>query len=355
MQQRRFDEFEGSLRGLLELEAEREEAIIAANEAEIRRLESLQQSQQAQMNFAAASRTGGSIAQLREENEERRTNLMLLNQEAIDIRNTETARAVEIEQIRDRIALYGDDQSESGLISLQIRLNQLQRDEATDIREINRLNRERLVLLGELSDARESEVRDAVTVNEITATGIQMTEDASITAQAFTAEDAASSQVRIDAALAVQRVNDLEQEAFENQTNAKIGAASALGDILTTLSGENKGLAIAGLVVESAAGIAEVIISSNIARARALAELGPVAGSIAATGITINQVVSTASILASTAAGISSINSAPGPSATGVAGAGGTSGVSFGPTSATPIPMMNNRSSQARDFADAME
>ena len=127
-----------------------------------------------------------------------------------------------------------------------------------------------------------------------------------------------------------------EREADDQLVDARIANVGALGDFLTTIAGENKSLAIAGLIVEQAAGVAAIVVDTLKASARALADLGPVVGAPVATAIQVGGALSVGSAIAATVQGIKAINEAPGPAASGVAGGGGASGVAFGPTVATP-------------------
>ena len=129
---------------------------------------------------------------------------------------------------------------------------------------------------------------------------------------------------------------EAERRADESLVDAQISAAAALGDFLTTIAGENKSLAIAGLIVEQAAGVAAIVVDTLKASARALSDLGPIAGAPVATAIQVGGALSVGAAIAATVQGIKAINEAPGPAASGVAGGGGASGVVFGPTVATP-------------------
>ena len=122
--------------------------------------------------------------------------------------------------------------------------------------------------------------------------------------------------------------------------DARISNIGAIGDALTTLAGDSKGLAIAGLLIEQGAAVASTIVQGQVAATSALAPppigLGPVAGMPLAASIQTSTAVSVGSIIAATLAGITSISSAPGPAASGIAGGGGTSGIAFGPTVNVP-------------------
>ena len=127
----------------------------------------------------------------------------------------------------------------------------------------------------------------------------------------------------------IRTERQVEQQLLDQQ----IDNVADLGNLLSIAAGDSKGLAIAGLIVENAAGVARVVINTRLASARALAELGPVVGAPVATAVEIGGAISVASIIASTAVGIQQINDAPGPPASG----GVTSfGRQAGPTVSTP-------------------
>ena len=136
--------------------------------------------------------------------------------------------------------------------------------------------------------------------------------------------------------------DEIDYEAQRQQlADQRIEALGNIGDFLTTLAGESKGLAIAGLVIEQAAAIAGIVTSTLRASASALVPppvgLGPVAGAPLAAAIQIGGAASVGAAIAATVQGINQINATPGPSASGVAGAGGASGIAFGPTVSTPL------------------
>ena len=131
-----------------------------------------------------------------------------------------------------------------------------------------------------------------------------------------------------------------KREAVRQTTDAQIEAAGALGDALTTFAGESKALAITGLLIEQAAGVAGIIVDTIRASAAALQPppvgLGPVAGVPLATAIQIGGAAGVASTIGATVQGIQQINQAGGAAVGGVAGGGGASSVPFGPQVATP-------------------
>ena len=143
-------------------------------------------------------------------------------------------------------------------------------------------------------------------------------------------------QAYIEASEAKMKQDDAEMAAKQQTTDAAIGLAANLGDFLTTIAGENKGLAIAGLVVEQAAAIASIISQTAIANAKAAAASPLTAGQPFVTINTISAALSAASTIAATAKGIQQINAAGGGAVGGTAGGGGASSVPFGPSASTP-------------------
>lgn len=152
--------------------------------------------------------------------------------------------------------------------------------------------------------------------------------------QAAKDEAADADQKRRDDEVALE---EAKQRALEQLQDAQIDAASALGDALTTLAGDNKGLAIAGLIVEQSAAIAGIVIDTLRANAAAVAASPLTAGQPFVTINSITGGLSVAAAIAAAVQGIQQINQSPGPSVSGSAGAGGASSVPFGPTVSTPL------------------
>ena len=103
---------------------------------------------------------------------------------------------------------------------------------------------------------------------------------------------------------------------------AYLQAAEGFGNLLGQIAGKNKGLAIAGLVIEQAAGVARIIINTQAAAAKA-GYFTPLGIATLATGA-----ISVASAIAATVKGIKQINSVQVPG-------GGSSG---GGASSAPAP-----------------
>jgi hypothetical protein len=92
--------------------------------------------------------------------------------------------------------------------------------------------------------------------------------------------------------------------------NAYLDAFAQLGGLLQQIAGKNKSLAIAGLVVEQAAGVAKIIVNTAAANAKSVAASPLTLGQPWVTINTISAGLSIASAIAATAKGIQQINSA---------------------------------------------
>ena len=140
------------------------------------------------------------------------------------------------------------------------------------------------------------------------------------------AEDAAADKIRIGKETVAAR---------EQQETQLIDSLASIGDSLQILAGENKELAIAGLIVEGAASVAQQIVNFEVGKAKSFSQLGPIGGAIAAVAITASQVLGIAATIKATADGISAIRSGGGGAVSRTAGAGGASSIPLGPTVAT--------------------
>lgn len=104
-----------------------------------------------------------------------------------------------------------------------------------------------------------------------------------------------------------QEKRDLEREAeIANQQmilSATADFVSALGNLARQRFGENSALAKAFFLAEKIAAVGHVILNAEVAKIRALAELGPIAGPPAAAAIEVAKNLSLATIAAQTVAG----------------------------------------------------
>jgi hypothetical protein len=96
-----------------------------------------------------------------------------------------------------------------------------------------------------------------------------------------------------------------------------------LGSVLQQAAGDNKGLAIAGLIIEQAAGVAKIIINTQVAAAKA--------GYFTPIGIAtlVSGALSVASAVMATVKGIQQINAVQVPGGSGGGGGGGMSAPSI--------------------------
>jgi len=93
---------------------------------------------------------------------------------------------------------------------------------------------------------------------------------------------------------------------------AKYELAAKIGSLMQQIAGKNKSLAIAGLVIERAAAVAQIWANNAIANAKAVATFW-ITGGLPWTAInTATAIISTASVVASTIKSIQEINSAGG-------------------------------------------
>ena len=90
----------------------------------------------------------------------------------------------------------------------------------------------------------------------------------------------------------------------------KINILSGFSNLMKVIAGENKDLQIAAVIVSQAANIAQIVSNTAAANARALVELGPIAGAAAATRQSIQAGISIASTVAAGVKAIQQIRSA---------------------------------------------
>jgi len=129
-----------------------------------------------------------------------------------------------------------------------------------------------------------------------------------------------------------------EMEARVAIQNAQLDLAAQFGGLLKTLAGENKKVAIAGVVVEQAAAIGKILVNTGIANAKAVAASPLTFG---APWVLINSISAGLSIASSIAAGVKAIqqiNSAG--SGGGAASGGGAIPGKSGASSAPAIPQI---------------
>ena len=111
-----------------------------------------------------------------------------------------------------------------------------------------------------------------------------------------------------------------EMEARVAIQNAQLDLASQFGGLLKTLAGENKKVAIAGVVVEQAAAIGKILVNTGIANAKAVAASPLTFG---APWVAINSISAALSIASSIAAGVKAIQQINSAGSGGGASSGG--------------------------------
>lgn len=89
------------------------------------------------------------------------------------------------------------------------------------------------------------------------------------------------------------------EQARQDLMSMGFGVAEQAVNVLRTIGGQSKGMAMVMLAIETAMGVARVRISTEVAAMRAIADLGPIAGNAMAAQIRALGAVSTGLILAS--------------------------------------------------------
>ena len=145
--------------------------------------------------------------------------------------------------------------------------------------------------------------------------------------------------IRQQAADERKAIDMAELEARAEIQNAQLDLAAQFGGLLKTLAGENKKVAIAGVVVEQAAAIGKILVNTGIANAKAVAASPLTFG---APWVAINSISAALSIASSIAAGVKAIqqiNSA-GSGGGAASGGGAIPGKGGGAGAAPAIPQI---------------
>jgi hypothetical protein len=151
---------------------------------------------------------------------------------------------------------------------------------------------------------------------------ITQREQADLTAEGLTENQ--KTAIRKQAAADRKQVDMLELEAKYEIQSAQLALVSQFGNLLSEIAGENKALAIAGIVVSQAAAIGQIIASTAIANAKSVAASPLTVGMPWVAINTISAGLSIASTIAGAAKSISQIKATKG--GTGSGGGGGVSG-----------------------------
>jgi len=115
----------------------------------------------------------------------------------------------------------------------------------------------------------------------------------------------------------------LEEINFKNMMqNLELDIAEKFGAILQELAGKNKKLATAGVIIQAAASIGRIVANTAAANARAILELGPIAGSAFAIKNSISAGLSIVATTIAAAKAIQQINSSDSGASASSAGAG---------------------------------
>jgi len=125
----------------------------------------------------------------------------------------------------------------------------------------------------------------------------------------------------------------MEEIDFKNMMqNLELDIVEKFGGILQDLAGKNKKLATAGVIIQSAASIARIIANTAAANARAILELGPIAGSAFAIKNSISAGLSVVATTIAAVKAIQQINSAD----SGASASGGGAGAPRVPAPSAP-------------------
>jgi hypothetical protein len=89
-----------------------------------------------------------------------------------------------------------------------------------------------------------------------------------------------------------------EAQLAEDQINMRQMVANSAIGFLGALGSKHRGAAIAALAIQKALAVKEILIQSQVAQMRALAELGPIAGAPVAAAIAVKGKISAALVAA---------------------------------------------------------
>ena len=280
-----------------------------------------------------------------------------INAELTSLGEIRQTRALTSEE-EDRLASLRIQQTEALMTSDQLFLRQTLTNAETQQTNLENVANARVRAVTqelEIAEAQGASVEELAELRQ-TAFEVRLDEISTIAdaSERAAAEEEARHQNRLEMIQAEMDAEIAKTETTQKTTDATIAAVSGVGDALTTIAGENKGLAIAGLIVEQAAGIASITVNTL----RAIAEAAPNIPQQIAIGV--QGAASVVAAIAATAQGIDAINSAPGPAASGVAGGGGASSIPFGPTVSQPATAQqpsqaDQQNAQASALTQAMQ
>jgi hypothetical protein len=247
---------------------------------------------------------------------------------------------------KDKELLLKAQQDERGilLLGLQTRLEELDRkNQLSDLdfqQDLERLAEQRTILAEQ----------EAIDLQNTELTEFQKTEIRKRYADArkgITDEEIATEKA---AMMAKQDIN-----------MAYLGLFEQFGSVLGQIAGKNKALAISGVVIQQAAAIGQIIASTAIANAKAVAATPLTAGMPFVAINTVSAGLSIASTIAAAAKSIQQINAQPGASGgSGGAGGGGGAQISAPRVAGISAPQINtgggmNPSSQIAETLGAAQ
>ena len=221
---------------------------------------------------------------------------------------------------KERILLSNTQLTENERLAIQQDFAQQRADVRTE-----ELNQNLLALDAEANDLTTSFERRRAIIGEQEAIMLQM-EGATEAQRTAIRQQAAAQRAAIDAE---------ELDARAAVQNAYLDLVGQFGSTLQSLAGENKKLAIAGIVIEQAASVGRIIANTAVANAKAVAALPLTAGQPFVTINTISAGLSIASSIAAGAKAIKQINSAGG-GASGGSGGGASASASVAAPIAAP-------------------
>jgi hypothetical protein len=167
---------------------------------------------------------------------------------------------------------------------------------------------------------------------------ITQREQADLTAEGLTENQ--KTAIRKQAAADRKQVDMLELEAKYEIQSAQLALVSQFGNLLSEIAGENKALAIAGIVVSQAAAIGQIIASTAIANAKSVAASPLTVGMPWVAINTISAGLSIASTIAGAAKSISQIKATKGGSAGSSGGGSAGAAPSLPTVSSTAAPQI---------------
>ena len=139
----------------------------------------------------------------------------------------------------------------------------------------------------------------------------------------------------------------MEEIDFKNMMqNLELDIVEKFGGILQDLAGKNRKLATAGVIIQSAASIARIIANTAAANARAILELGPIAGSAFAIKNSISAGLSVVATTIAAVKAIQQINSSDSGAAASGGGAPRVPAPSAPTITSAPTPQINTGGGQ---------